>query len=499
MPSAHAAYYITDGSITHLYHAETFTDSVGGDTIGTTNDLDLAPGQFNNAFHSKTGLTNDGYGVFNTDIPSSSIAGISFWFKSTSNSNQYFLSDNGLGNVIQINASTLTVCDIACSNPVYFSFSDTTSWHNLIVNISATGTQVYLDGADPGGGHTFNASFLHFFNVHAIGRVGTPTGMYNDTMMDDLVFRNTTFSAADIAAIWNGGTGNEVNASHFGSIKFEIPPAAGGTTYNNQFTQFLLTGHNLESSTPYAVKLEYYWANASNTIAYSTVITKTLFFYPPDNWKYSIPYDVSGHVIGAGSVAYARAQLINTRTGNVDDTETTTWVRGVDWTLTNLYLSDAFSSTSTPDAVGVVYGTSSVPGGFANNSTSTQICTPGKDWTDIGGGLSYGICTGIQMLFVPDDRSTQFFIDGVTGFQHVPPMSFLFDAINTVSSTLTTVATTTTSSAEILDYNGTVLYLPANGIKDLYGQDFKDSFFTLQEMAFWAAAFVGAVGTVILL
>lgn len=100
----------------------------------------------------------------------------------------------------------------------------------------------------------------------------------------------------------------------------------------------------------------------------------------------------------------------------------------------------------------VFTGPSTIPQTLASSSAELAAqCPPPADWTDIGGGLTYGFCSAINWLFVPPAASQQYINDSVAAMKSVPPFSYFFLLNATVSSTVPATSTFTGSSMIITD------------------------------------------------
>jgi len=63
-----------------------------------------------------------------------------------------------------------------------------------------------------------------------------------------------------------------------------------------------------------------------------------------------------------------------------------------------------------------------------NNATSTGFLS------EIGNGVSYGICTAVSFLFVPSSNSVQAFSQYNSSLQQVIPFSYYYDVVNILNS-----------------------------------------------------------------
>src|SRR5262249_7451129 len=154
-------------------------------------------------------LASAGYAVMHSSPPA--VLNISLWYKRGLNHGD-----------IEAATDTVGACGIGNFLSDHFTYApgdtwttfwvDTTistndtNWHNAIINFAGD-RAVYFDGnyvANLPPGPCPSSRWI-------IGNWwGHPESYYADGVIDDVVLRNTNFSADDVAAIWNGGVGRAV-------------------------------------------------------------------------------------------------------------------------------------------------------------------------------------------------------------------------------------------------------------------------------------------------
>jgi len=93
-------------------------------------------------------------------------------------------------------------------------------------------------------------------------------------------------------------------------------------------------------------------------------------------------------------------------------------------------------------------------GGFAyyvDSSSTKVVCTPPSDILDVGGGIGYGFCQVINILFNPDYmiNTTSFLSDSIAQFKTTPPFSAFWSVAQAVSSTASQASNSTTTGVSI--------------------------------------------------
>lgn len=85
----------------------------------------------------------------------------------------------------------------------------------------------------------------------------------------------------------------------------------------------------------------------------------------------------------------------------------------------------------------------SVASSVASLYASSTGCPVAKDWTDIGGGLSYAFCSTINFLFVPGAVGLDQISSTVSSLEGVPPYSWFFQVNNQIVSSASSTPTST--------------------------------------------------------
>lgn len=78
-------------------------------------------------------------------------------------------------------------------------------------------------------------------------------------------------------------------------------------------------------------------------------------------------------------------------------------------------------------------------------TSSTAYCSPASDWTDVGGGIRYGLCWTSNLLLFSNISSQNFLNTQVIKFESIPPFSIYFDIMNAVSSSVNSYNMATSS------------------------------------------------------
>lgn len=84
------------------------------------------------------------------------------------------------------------------------SFTDTTSWHHLVVTKSGSTRKVYVDGSERSGSGV-NSSLTSSTGSVAIGRRSSPTDRYFDGSLQHVALYNVALSGATVLAHYNQG------------------------------------------------------------------------------------------------------------------------------------------------------------------------------------------------------------------------------------------------------------------------------------------------------
>jgi len=298
------------------------------------------------------------------------------------------------------------------------------------------------------------------------------------------IISNVSSTAATSTALISFNT--DISATS--SIAYGTSTAYGSvvsTSTSGTFFPFLLTG--LSTSTTYHYQVSATANDLTSTSSDQTFLTgsgSTSTFaqinYPADSSQVDstfLNWFVSFNLTEPNNVNATHPGIIEVRHGM-----SPTNLNIID----NRYFYDQSTSSSDPQGVGIGhsnndnatttwyakfilydYATSTYYGNVITSSTvisysinsvnepNVMECTPAEDWTDIGGGLRYGLCSAGIFLFYPSEESMTNLGDKFSSFQDVFPFNLYFGiAEQFATSTANQSATSTPLQLKISNWSG---------------------------------------------
>jgi hypothetical protein len=140
--------------------------------------------------------------------------------------------------------------------------------------------------------------------------------------------------------------------------------------------------------------------------------------------------------------------------------------------------------------------TSQVAGGQKlRNASSTSGCTPASDWTDVGGGISYGLCTATNQLFSPGEAYTADIQNSFANLQGDFPFSFAYSTLGAIS-TAAQAATASTSSLSLPLWGANITILSSSTLSGFVGESNKDMIFKAQDAVAWVGVAWAALAVI---
>jgi hypothetical protein len=141
--------------------------------------------------------------------------------------------------------------------------------------------------------------------------------------------------------------------------------------------------------------------------------------------------------------------------------------------------------------------TAPVDGGVPlRNASSSNGCTPAADWTDVGGGISYGLCTATYNLFTPNDAYTTDIENTFSNIQQDFPFSAAYSVLNGVAKAAVQSASSTTSTLSLPLWGTNIPVLSNNSLSDFVGSSSKDTIFKVEDGVAWVGSAFSILGIV---
>ncbi len=142
---------------------------------------------------------------------------VSAWFKSddTSSSNQSIISSRinsiGASKGVDIFINNNQLYSRIYNNgatEVIVAFTDTSSWHQVVLTYDGTTLEMYLDNVSKG---TSTGAYSNSGANWLIGKWNNGSNFFNGNIDEVAVF-NTELSASDVSTIYNGGEPNDISS-----------------------------------------------------------------------------------------------------------------------------------------------------------------------------------------------------------------------------------------------------------------------------------------------
>lgn len=217
------------------------------------------------------------------------------------------------------------------------------------------------------------------------------------------------------------------------SISF-VYPTNGTTTL--PFNNFITSFSNLTSTDNYQVSINYFIPNTSNNN--TVTITKT------GGQLMAYAGTLSNQNFGITASEVANATLYDITNFEIPDnldnyivaTTSITW--SANYSTTSSQQTYAFVNAS-----GTVFVSNNVQSITNINESSTMNCESPSSTLDLGGDISWGLCSAGQALFVGNPALITNLQNSISNFQNVFPFSLFFGITNPVENVINNTASST--------------------------------------------------------
>lgn len=122
----------------------------------------------------------------------------------------------------------------------------------------------------------------------------------------------------------------------------------------------------------------------------------------------------------------------------------------------------------------------------ANNTSSSTGCAPAADWTDVGGGISYGLCTATDQLFTPSNAYTADITQSFTNIQGDFPFNFVYGTIGQIGSAAS-VANAATGTLSLPLFTSSIPILSSSTLEGFVGTSNKNMIFQTEDSVAWVS------------
>jgi len=148
------------------------------------------------------------------------------------------------------------------------------------------------------------------------------------------------------------------------------------------------------------------------------------------NWTPCSPIDIS-----TGDIVFTINNALPTITGTYFGTST-------DPSTSQLYAQYAVEMTN-PSNPASFFGSTGILATSSPFQTPTSTCTAPADWTDIGGGINYGLCETVYGLFYPTNTSYATLQGSFQTLEAAPPFAYVFVPLQAMQTAGNNLASTT--------------------------------------------------------
>lgn len=273
-------------------------------------------------------------------------------------------------------------------------------------------------------------------------------------------------------------------------VDLEFPQNNTVSTTIPDFSNWVVSADNLNASSTYYFRIRY-------SLVSSTAQAPSVY--------YTVRYDYSS-ITGATSVLAWTIPKTETLTPSIqDDSVIFNWIVNVDLFSclnfsTNCYLGssgnysiytsrNSVTPTSTYSNLAAPFDPDLIK--FQSFVSSTYNCPPAEDWTDIGGGIAYGMCQTFQFLFQPQfPELRQGLANGFNSVRASFPFSIFYSVVNAISTSTSELPNSQSFTVPfpILDgYGNSLTFLTSSTAQNVIGSDAKNAYFTVIENSLWIA------------
>ena len=271
------------------------------------------------------------------------------------------------------------------------------------------------------------------------------------------------------------------------------------------FSNFVFSGANLTSTDEYELSLQYFIPQVTGQQARSITVSGAQLI----NYGAAIPFTPFTGQFGTSSYMVAQAELYDVTHFQIPESldgflvatssavfsvitasnnpanGTTTYLQTLPFGNASTGISVATTTTSNP------YPLSS--GFTVNTASSTYNCQKPSDWTDIGGDISFGLCSVSEFLFIPSANVQQYMSDGYTNFKGAFPFGLVFgihDVLSNAVTSSTDNGTTPTLALTMPNFVPTIggqsmVFITSSTLKNAVGQSNFNMIFALEDALMW--------------
>jgi len=225
-----------------------------------------------------------------------------------------------------------------------------------------------------------------------------------------------------------------------------------------------------------------FYGSTSSTITLPILRPDRNLFYPydkniSDEWKataYLSDITQGGSFIASTTVQWTLLRYYADYGGAIGAVGTTTYNRITIATSGVPVIIEGVNNFTTPVTGGVPL----------RNASTTSGCTPAADWTDIGGGLSFALCTAADQLFTPGTAYTADIQQSLTDLQGDFPFNYVYGTLGSFANSAA-AAQSATSSLTLSLWSMNIPILGPNTLSDFVGSSSKDMIFKAEDATAW--------------